>query len=135
MSIANRGSQSGGPSPLYDFTHSDAMLAANLEPECDASAFTYYNAVVSWLQAPANGISGSVNIVETGHSLGGEEADYVEARLTNAPDVVTYATRAVTFNALGFTGLALGAPAGAAVGALGFGGWATTSASPGATLA
>jgi hypothetical protein len=39
--------------------------------------------------------------VETGHSLGGQEADFVEATETTATTPPTYSTQAVTFNAPG----------------------------------
>jgi Ca2+-binding RTX toxin-like protein len=103
--IANRGSQPGGPSKLYDYTNSDGTLAANGVPKSDASALKYYNAVVAWLQTPASGITGSVNIIETGHSLGGQEADFVEATETTATTPPIYATQAVTFNAPGLSTL------------------------------
>src|SRR6185437_11078149 len=99
--IANRGTQPGGPSPNYDLSTSDVPLGFGLEPQCNQSAMNYYNAVTQWLDV---NITGPVQIIETGHSLGGEEADYVEARLTLAPPPgSTYAaeTQAVTFDAPG----------------------------------
>jgi hypothetical protein len=102
--IANRGSQPGGPpSKLYDYTHSDGTIAGNGVPPVDTSALKYYDAVVAWLQTPASGITGSVNIIETGHSLGGEEADFVEVTLTQRANPPTYLTKAVTFNAPGLS--------------------------------
>src|SRR6266404_3782656 len=96
--IANRGSASGGPVPLYDFAVSDGQLALGVTPASDQSALAYYNAVVNWLNDPTNGIIGPVNIIESGHSLGGQEADYVEVNVQNKS---VDNTEAVTFDAPG----------------------------------
>ena len=80
--IANRGSTTS-----HDFLVSDAELALNGVPHADADALAYYNAVVQWASNPTNtgnathGVAGAVNVIETGHSLGGQEADLVEAEV------------------------------------------------------
>jgi hypothetical protein len=101
--IGNRGSQS-----LYDFAVSDVAIAANAVPAADGDALAYYNSVLGWLEDPANGISGPVNIIETGHSLGGQEADYVEVLATK--NGTPYSTETVTFNAPGMPTSVVPAP-------------------------
>jgi Ca2+-binding RTX toxin-like protein len=94
--IANRGSQTA-----HDFFVSDTQLAAGITPASDQDALTYYRNVVSWLNNPANGVSGTtINIIETGHSLGGQEADYVDVRATSQSGI-SGSLSAVTFNAPG----------------------------------
>ena len=99
--IGNRGSSpaSAGtaPSKWYDFTTSDFQIAVGTQPACDQDAVNYYNAVVSWAK---ENLSGSINITEVGHSLGGQEADFVDDVETNN-NSMTYSTEAVTFNAPG----------------------------------
>ena len=85
--VANRGTQPGGPSPKYDLEHSDALLAIGVEPPCDADALTCYQQVTAWLQ---QNVTGTVQIIETGHSLGGEEADYVQESLGQKPEAEIY---------------------------------------------
>lgn len=77
--IANRGTQPGGPSANYDLIHSDALLAIGVEPRCNQDALNFYNAVTQWLDG---NVTGPVQIIETGHSLGGEEADFVQAKIS-----------------------------------------------------
>lgn len=91
--IGNRGSQSA-----HDFLVSDAELALGITPDSDTDALNYYNSVVSWLGT--NGISGTINVIETGHSLGGQEADYVDAKETGQSGI-SGSLEAVTFDALG----------------------------------
>lgn len=104
--IANRGSWPGGdgPSYLYDYTTSDAELARGANPACNADALTYYEQISNWVQ---QNLSGPVNIVETGHSLGGEEADFVQATIAENPAPYTYGadTETVTFDAPGLPSL------------------------------
>ena len=91
--IANRGSTS-----IYDFAVTDALLAINAVPEADPDALLYYNAVVDWARRAVPS-GGTVKIIETGHSLGGHEADYVVAKLL--ADATSPPTSAVTFDAPG----------------------------------
>jgi hypothetical protein len=97
--IANRGSQVGGHLlGLQDYLGSDALLAFNGVPHADQDALSYYNSVVAWAQS--QNFADPVNILETGHSLGGQEADFVEVETTTNANTV-YDTQAVTFNAPG----------------------------------
>jgi hypothetical protein len=89
--IANRGS-----STFHDFAVSDALLAFNIVPDSDTDALDYCNAVVAWVRGSVAG-GNTLQVIETGHSLGGHEVDFVEASLpANAPPTV-----AVTFDAPG----------------------------------
>jgi Ca2+-binding RTX toxin-like protein len=90
--VANRGSQS-----LHDFAVSDAELAAGATPQSDPDADRFYNAVKAWAVAQTEG---QVNIIETGHSLGGQEADYVQV-VEQHQDTAQLTTEAVTFDAPG----------------------------------
>lgn len=76
--IGNRGSQSA-----HDFLVSDAQLAAGATPNVDGDALTYYTNVINWLQSHVNATS--INVIETGHSLGGQEAGYVDVVATPNP--------------------------------------------------
>jgi YD repeat-containing protein len=96
--IGNRGSQS-----FHDFTVSDALLAINATPPADTDALNYYNAVVEWLKTNSSKLTGSVQIIETGHSLGGQEADYVLAFLADGNQETVYSTSAITFDAPGLS--------------------------------
>ena len=72
--IANRGTCQ--PADLL----SDVVIALGQDPASDDSALAYYDAVVGWVSKHLDGIGArSFNVVETGHSLGGQEADYVMA--------------------------------------------------------
>lgn len=99
--IGNRGSQPAAPGTapyqLYDFLHSDASLAVGITPAADTDAVNYYKAVASWA---TENLSGQINITEVGHSLGGQEADYVEVTEQNSGNE-PYTTNAVTFDAPG----------------------------------
>jgi len=118
--IANRGSATAlggdsisqqGPSKYFDWRNSDATVATGGTPASDADALNYYNAVVDWLNLPAHVITsgGSPNpldIVETGHSLGGQEADFVQVSVQNDTTNSHPTTRTVSFDAPGVpTGL------------------------------
>ncbi|WHZ09603.1 MAG: hypothetical protein OJF60_000042 [Burkholderiaceae bacterium] len=94
--IANRGT-TGFADAASDF---DVALGITAPSDQDAEA--YYNYVVGWVKG---NVSANINVIETGHSLGGQEADYVVAHGTNlAP------TEAVTFNGAGINaGVAAGA--------------------------
>jgi hypothetical protein len=95
--VANRGSQPGGSLfGLQDYLASDGGLTVGLTPNADQDALAYYNAVAAWAQT--QNFTNPVNILETGHSLGGQEADYVEVSASADAD---YNTQAVTFNAPG----------------------------------
>jgi Ca2+-binding RTX toxin-like protein len=97
--IANRGSQPGGGVFGYqDYVESDGGLSVGLTPQADQDALAYYNAVVAWAQT--QNFASRVNILEAGHSLGGQEADYVEVSVSSNP-ATEYNTQAVTFNAPG----------------------------------
>ncbi len=97
--IANRGSQAGGSMHgLQDFVGSDGDLTFNKTPASDLSALDYYNSVVDWAQQ--QNFANPVNILETGHSLGGQEADYVDASVSSNANT-QYSTQAVTFDAPG----------------------------------
>ena len=63
-------------------------IALGGDPDSDRSALNYYNAVAHW----AVGLGKPFNIVETVHSLGGQEADYVMAaeRGNAVPETVTF---------------------------------------------
>jgi Ca2+-binding RTX toxin-like protein len=95
--IGNRGTEG-----KTDFVDSDIPLATNSVPAADNDAFAYYGDVVNWLKA---NVSTPVNIIETGHSLGGQEADYVEVLATKTG--LQFATEAVTFNAPGIPSSAI----------------------------
>src|SRR6266498_651321 len=71
--IANRGSQT-----KYDFLVSDTAIAIGKDPKADGSALAFYSSVTKWLGD--NGHN-DATVIETGHSLGGQEADYVTARV------------------------------------------------------
>jgi YD repeat-containing protein len=97
--IANRGSQPGGSLlGLQDYIASDGGLTVGLTPQADQDALAYYNAVAAWAQT--QNFANPVNILETGHSLGGQEADYVEVSVSSN-QAAEYNTQAVTFNAPG----------------------------------
>lgn len=71
--IANRGSCS-----TYDFAVSDLQIVLGKDPAADQAAVDFYNSVIKYLNQ--QGIAqDSINVIETGHSLGGQEADYVTA--------------------------------------------------------
>ena len=97
--IANRGTCQ--PADLL----SDVVIALGQDPASDDSALAYYDAVVGWVSKHLNGIgASSFNVVETGHSLGGQEADYVMARTSvqSAPSTQTDPVpETVTFDAPG----------------------------------
>lgn len=87
--IANRGTV---PTSVGDLTM-DYDIAHNIQPPSDTSAQAYYQDVVSYFTG--QGIT-NINVIETGHSLGGQEADFVATRGSlPAP------TEAVTFDAPG----------------------------------
>ena len=73
--IANRGTCQ--PADLLQ----DAAVAIGQDPQSDQSALVYYNAVAGWA---SKNLNMPFNIVETGHSLGGQEADYVMAKTNSA---------------------------------------------------
>jgi len=60
----------------------------------------YFRAVEGWLHDPAHHITGPINVVETGHSLGGQEADFVDVVATN-DTTIRDTVEAVTFDAPG----------------------------------
>ena len=97
--VANRGTCQ--PADLL----SDVVIALGQDPASDDSALAYYDAVVGWVSKHLNGIgASSFNVVETGHSLGGQEADYVMARTSvqSAPSTQTDPVpETVTFDAPG----------------------------------
>src|SRR5882724_994577 len=94
--IGNRGSAA-----LQDFAVSDAQLALGITPQSDKDAVAYYKSVLDWLSNANNGITAPINIIETGHSLGGQEADYVEVQAQNGAIRGSDPTEAVTFDAPG----------------------------------
>lgn len=71
--VGFRGSQTA-----HDFLVSDAQLAVGSTPDVDYSADAYFKSVVkevgNWI---TKNNSGPANYITTGHSLGGQEADYV----------------------------------------------------------
>lgn len=94
--VANRGSALGDYG--YDWTTSDFNIARGAPVAANAAAVNYYQAVTKWIGL---NITGPVQIIETGHSLGGEEADYVQAGITGGQIRATYTTETVTFDAPG----------------------------------
>ena len=86
--IANRGTCQ--PADLLQ----DAVIAIGQDPQSDQSALNYYNAVVGWASNNLGSLgASSFNVVETGHSLGGQEADFVmaaENSTTAAPETITF---------------------------------------------
>ncbi len=87
--IANRGTNPLNPTD----DEMDWDIALHIQPPSDTEAQAYYAAVVHQLTT-VQGLT-NLNVIETGHSLGGQEADYV---MSQAPIVPT---EAVTFDAPG----------------------------------
>ncbi len=88
--IANRGTS---PTRVGDLTM-DYDISHNIQPPSDSSAQAYYNAILNYFTIQ-QGIT-NINVIETGHSLGGQEADFVATRTgLLAP------TEAITFDAPG----------------------------------
>jgi hypothetical protein len=87
--IANRGTV---PTSIGDLTM-DYDIDHNIQPPSDSSAQAFYQDVVSYFTN--QGIT-NINVIETGHSLGGQEADFVATR-GNPPAPI----EAVTFDAPG----------------------------------
>ena len=100
--IANRGTGArvGDLEMDWDIARGDPVPS-------DTDAQNYYNAVVTWVQSQ---VQTSLNVIETGHSLGGQDADYVMSQ----PDLTLASARppteAVTFDGTIYDNLLLANP-------------------------
>jgi Protein of unknown function (DUF2974) len=96
--IANRGSTINDDG--YDWLVTDADIARGAPVPANAAAVAFYNSVTDWISLH---VTGPAQIIETGHSLGGEEADYIQAEIAAGASGVdtTYATETVSFDGPG----------------------------------
>ena len=88
-----------GTNTLYDVAINDGVIAVAGEPPSDAQAEAYYNQIIQAANtiAQQNG-NIPISVLETGHSLGGQEADFVATSPHTQSGV---STAAVTFDAPG----------------------------------